>query len=87
MDRIPDPLRDLRDNDEKRLTYGSYHVGLLYWGAFRDQLKSLAFHGREVTWIESSGFLSRTFTVKAPPLVHQAIEEMVDKLSKKEEEP
>lgn len=41
-------------------------VGRMYWNQVRDYLKQQQFKGADVKWIESSGWIERTFTINAP---------------------
>jgi hypothetical protein len=38
-------------------------VGRLYWSDVRDYLKAERFKGYDIDWIESSGWIERTFTI------------------------
>lgn len=44
-------------------------VGRLYWNTVRDYLTQQRFYGAEVTWIESSGWVERAFTIKGPAYI------------------
>jgi hypothetical protein len=39
-------------------------VGLFLFSVFRDFLKQEQFKGSRIEWVESTGWISRTFTVK-----------------------
>lgn len=39
-------------------------VGRLLWNPLRDYLRARKFAGMDVEWIESSGWIKRTFTIK-----------------------
>ena len=39
-------------------------VGRFLWSPLRDYLKARQFVGMKVEWIESSGWIERTFTIK-----------------------
>lgn len=41
-------------------------VGVLGFGDVRDYLKRAKFMGENIEWIESSGWIFRTFTVRGP---------------------
>ena len=49
-------------------------VGRLYWNTVRDYLKQRQFHGDEVKWIESSGWLEREFTINGPAQIRRDLE-------------
>ena len=42
----------------------SFTVGRLLCGRFRDMLNAEKFSGRDIEWMESSGWIDRTFTVR-----------------------
>lgn len=42
-----------------------FSVGRLYWSSFRDIVNKLNFTGSNIQYIESSGYIFKTFTVKA----------------------
>lgn len=50
-----------------------FQVGRIYWGAFRDIINKLNFTGSNIQYLESSGLLFKTFTVKC-------VQEDLDKL-------
>jgi len=59
-----------------------YTAGLLLWGALRDHLRAYAFDGEQVEWIESRGWISREFRVRAPRSVHQRLHALIDEMNK-----
>jgi hypothetical protein len=44
-------------------------VGRLFWNPVRDYLKQQQFRGVKVTWMESSGWIERVFTINGPEFV------------------
>lgn len=52
-------------------------VGRLLCGSMRDMLESEKVCGRDIRWHESSGFISRTFTIAGAPKDIAAIETRV----------
>lgn len=46
------------------MPYLSYTVGLGLWGQMRRFLRESQFRHDDIRWLESSGWIERTFTIK-----------------------
>ena len=57
----------------------NYEVGILLCGEMRDFLNRCKFNGAHIEYLESSGWIARTFTIKGTgkdlTLIKQALEE------------
>lgn len=61
------------------MPYLSYTVGLGLWGQMRRFLREAQFRHDEIRWLESSGWIERTFTIKAEPAVLAGIKRDLDR--------
>ena len=59
-----------------------YLVGRMLCGAFRSGLNRLRFRSEPIDWIESSGWIQRVFTVKAPATTHAEIAGWIASINK-----
>ena len=59
----------------------NFEVGRLHWNTLRDYLRQQQFKGAEVKWIESSGWIARTFTINAPAYVARDLQRFAEQCS------
>jgi hypothetical protein len=56
------------------------HVGCLRYGMMRSLLRSLAWRGFRIEWIEGDGLLSRDFTIRCDRAGGQELEQCLQQL-------
>jgi hypothetical protein len=56
-------------------------VGRFCWNPVRDYLKSQQFRGVDVKWIESSGWIERTFTINGPANIARDLKRWADEMT------
>jgi len=58
----------IRDDVGGKIYTVDIEVGLLLFRQFREFLKRLKFKGYQIEWMESKGWVERTFTIKSPSI-------------------